>query len=73
MTQKKLVEEREKLKSWLKHGDIRAIADACEVHREVVYKWFSGSENPAIELVVNRIVQMRKDQAESAAEKVVNQ
>lgn len=73
MNENKELTERAELKKWLKRGDMLKIAEICDVSRDTVYRWFSGAEIAAIELVVNRIVQMRKDQAESAAEKVVNQ
>lgn len=68
--EKNLLNERQKLKEWLKRGDLKAIAVACEVDRDTVYRWFSGAENAAIELVVNRTVEMRRKQAEEAAEKI---
>lgn len=70
--EKEVLKERQKLKSWLKHGDLQKIAEACEVDRDTLYKWFAGSDNPALELVVQETVKLRKQQAEEAAKRIIN-
>ena len=73
MNAKENFEDREDLKKWLRRGDLQRIAAACEVDRDTVYRWFAGAENPAIELVVTKTVELRKQQAMDAAEKIVSQ
>lgn len=73
MKEKTMPKEREELKNWLKHGDLKQIANACEVDRDTVYRWFLGESNNAnIELVVRKTVEFRKNQAEEAARKIGN-
>lgn len=69
-----VLNKRQKMKSWLKRGDLKLIAKACDMDRDTIYRWFDAlTDSATIELVVQRFVDTRKKQAEEAAEKIINE
>lgn len=71
---KEVLKKRQKMKSWLRRGDLKLIIEACDMHKITIYRWFDGLiDNSQIELVVERFVEARKKEAEEAAEKIINE